>query len=79
VAQRLKEYAAAKNVGGASKIAINQENGMILVIRISSLIRLREGGAAILAIARKNQNIEKIGAIDRMPLDKIILRVLVIS
>jgi hypothetical protein len=49
------------------------------VISINSLIRFREGGAAMLAIARKNQNIEKTGAIDRIPLDKTILRVLVIS
>lgn len=52
---------------------------MILVIRKISLIKLIEGGPAILAAARRNQRKEREGAIVKRPLERIMLRVLVDS
>jgi hypothetical protein len=49
------------------------------VINIISLIRLIVGGAAILAAMYINQKNEIVGLIDRIPLVKNILRVLVDS
>jgi len=52
---------------------------IIEVIKIISLSRLIDGGAAILIHENRNHHIVKTGVTDIMPLDNVSLRVWVIS
>ena len=55
------------------------EVDMIDVIKMISLIKLIDGGAAIFQAVNKNHHIDKVGQMDKIPLVKYILRVWVIS
>lgn len=74
-----KEYAAVKNLIMDTVINDAKENERIEEIKIISLRRLIDGGAAILAPVNKNHHRVIMGLIHINPLVKKILRVLVIS
>lgn len=49
------------------------------IIRRISLNRFKVGGAAMFAARKRNHHIDKIGAFIKIPLDKAMLRVAVLS
>ena len=51
------------------------EVDMIDVIKMISLIKLIDGGAAIFQAVNKNHHIDKVGQMDKIPLVRYILRV----
>ena len=74
-----REYAAAKNVSSARGNIMFIDIDIDAVISRISLNKLIDGGVAMFIAINRNQNMEKVGLKIRMPLDKIILRVLNIS
>jgi hypothetical protein len=74
-----REYAAAKNVSKAKGSIKFKDMDIDAEIKRISLNKLIEGGVAMFIAIKINQNIEKVGLKIKIPLDKIILRVLNIS
>lgn len=74
-----REYIAVKNLTNPSKGIKYIDLLSAAVIRVISLSRLIDGGAAIFAAVNKNHHIDIIGLMVINPLVKNILRVWVIS
>jgi len=74
-----REYIAVKNLTPARRIANQMDLDRDAVISIISLIKLIDGGAAMLAAANINHHIVIIGLRVMSPLVRNILRVWVIS
>lgn len=74
-----REYAAAKNLIIIRKIAERVELDRTEAIKIISLIKLIDGGAAIFHAVNRNHHIVRVGQIVISPLVKYILRVWEIS
>lgn len=70
-----KEYAAAKNLIIIRKIADKVELDRTEAIKIISLIRLIDGGAAMFHAVNRNHHIVRVGQIVISPFVKYILRV----
>jgi len=75
---KFNEYTAVKNIINPSGIIVYRDWEIILVVNIISLIKFREGGAAILIDNSKNHHIHSVGLINRIPFVKNVLRVCVI-
>ena len=72
---KYNEYAAVKNLTLPNKIITHIDVEIIDVISIISLNRLIDGGAAILIIANISHHNDIVGVINKIPFDKINLRV----
>lgn len=73
------EYIAVRNLTNPSKGMKNRDLVSAAVMRVISLKRLIDGGAAILAAVNRNHHIVIVGLIVINPLVRNILRVWVIS
>ena len=72
---KYREYAAVIKLSNATRKTRNVFFDVILDISMISLSRLMDGGAAILALTKRNHNSDSAGTLNSNPFVNIVLRV----